>query len=405
MAYRLQNTFQAQTPVGSGLQSLAQAMFGNRATPADQADAELTRLKSANERMNYKKTQQELDDMQARADARDPSNIPRLAAYQTGVPQPEIDQYMQFAEQGVPYDRPEWTPEVAGAVRNALSGHASLPYMTGDTNYQQFMAGQETGADMQRDRQLYEGQIAPAMFSKMRAAEAGDPMYAIQGNTLLDPFSGDMQTTPLGQSMIGENQAQAGLYGQQADRQGTLMDYDRARAESERREDATGGDSKPLDVSATDLKYMDTTIAAMAQEQGGIEPQAGAMILERASNYFSDPNSPYFGNHDGAAMQAFQELAVVGEDPTTPLNPLTWFSGQPPISAERAPLPFQRGGQPPNVPPISPGTSIAPGGAPQPVQSDDLPDPATLPDGAEAYNPETGERMITRGGRWVPVGG
>ncbi len=131
------------------------------------------------------------------------------------------------------------------------------------------------GQELQNDvgRGIVGGTMTPEAGGKKVAALAGKEMYGESGGVVVDKFEGSTKTTPVGESQIVENRAQAG----------------KAAADAAKAKDETAGGVKPKDMIATiesqrkDIKDEITAVrdAQRAELAAEISPAKKQAIIAR----------------------------------------------------------------------------------------------------------------------------
>src|SRR3990167_9607084 len=354
------NTFSPRSDIGRTFSLLAQSMFANQMSPNDQAMGRWRDAETA-------KATAEAAAIEDRRRLSDPARIPAIVSAATGQPQPEIEQYQRFLQQGVPMAQPEFEPQVANAIQQQLSGLMALPMMTGDTNYDQYMKGVATGTKQGRVDQAITGDLDVNTLARAMAASAGKPTYDVQDGMGFDPYGGpqDISLTPLAEAMARSRDASANKSNAEARFADERSRGDRTKVTGNYAYDPQGAPGEVIAMplaeamanyynrkpggagGATERWKMltdnDTTgigerIKSLAEENKLELTAAQLQNLQAvASNYFGSPQSPYYGNMAAAADAAYQDAM------SAPGFSIENTFGEDPATIPTQPLPFPRG--------------------------------------------------------------
>ena len=232
---RFASPFAYQTPIGSSLNNIAQALFAGPG-PIEQdkmiAASELARANAQRAAMETRKTEGEIADLEDFRRRRGDPYQNETVALGTGVPLPNVEGFRRYIRGEVPM--PAALP--GGVDHGVLSDRfAALRTGTMDKTSTALDIAKAGGAltDQRREAGAQSG-VIPRLdvenFARARAATEGKPLYGGDRFVTRDLSGGGTTTTALGEAEIPNIAAQASQRRATAGNQAALADIHRNTA-------------------------------------------------------------------------------------------------------------------------------------------------------------------------------
>jgi hypothetical protein len=146
--------------------------------------------------------------------ARRPDLLSQMGANETGMSVPSFNEAVQRRQSGLPavvFDSGAQTmidPKADTKIAQALTQLLPLAGVK-DWNPDQIAKARGEYKGQSRVDDMIQGTLDPARVQAAQFAEKGSPRHGVQGDMVVDQLKGVLMPTPIGESRITENKAQA----------------------------------------------------------------------------------------------------------------------------------------------------------------------------------------------------